>query len=476
MFDIVIIGAGPAGMSAAQQAGKLGARTALVTTGYVGGMATTDGPVPVRTLAHAARLVREAQQLQQYGIAAVPPQVDYPKLLDRVREVVVEVYEKVSLLEELQALDVAVYENVGAARFLDPHTISAGGINIQGAKFIICAGGRSRPLPVPGFEHTITHSDAWSLREIPESMIVVGSGATGAQVASIFNAFGTRVSMFEIAPRILMTEDEDVSKVVREAFLAHGMEVTEGFDGIDAFEQTGSGIRMTYRHQGRQLRCEASLAVMAVGWQANAAELNLEATGVDLDRRGFIAVNDYMQTSVPHIFAAGDINGRMMLVSTSSNEGYFAASNAVEGLKYPVRYDLIPMGSFTDPEYAQIGLTEAAARETYEVAVATVEFSDYPRSIIDGRPAGFCKMIADKKTLRILGCHVVGERAVETVQLVAAGMKAGLTVEQLAELPLSFPTYVAIVSWTAYEIVEQLGLATGVPRWLRHPRRTTPPT
>ncbi len=470
MFDVIIIGAGPAGMNAAQQAAKLGARTALISEGYVGGMATTDGPVPVRTLAHAARLVREAGQLEQYGISSVPPVVDYPKLLERVRDVVVEVYEKVNHVEELEALDVAVYENVGPAHFADPHTVVADGLHVQGNKIIICAGGHSRPLPIPGFEHTVTHSDAWSLDAIPESMIVVGSGATGAQVASIFNAFGTSVSMFEIAPRILMTEDEDVSQVIKKAFHKHGIRITEGFDGIDTFEKTADGVRMIYRLNGEAQACEASLAVMSVGWMANAEGLNLKAAGVELDRRGFIQVNDYMQTNVPHIFAAGDINGRMMLVSTSSNEGYFAASNAVEGLKYPLQYDLIPMGSFTDPEYAQIGLTEAAASEQYDIAVATVGFDEYPRSIIDGHPAGFCKMIADRKTGRILGCHVVGERAVEIVQLVAAGMKAGFTVEGLAELPLSFPTYVAIVSWAAYEIVEQLGLDTGVPRWLRHPK------
>jgi pyruvate/2-oxoglutarate dehydrogenase complex dihydrolipoamide dehydrogenase (E3) component len=470
MYDVIIIGAGPAGLNAAQQAGKLGARTALISTGYVGGMAATDGPVPVRTLAHAARLVREAQQLERYGISSTSPKVDYSKLLDRVREVVVEVYDKVSHVDELEALDVAVYENVGAVRFIDPHTVAAEDVELRGEKIIICAGGHSRPLPIPGFDLTVTHSDAWSLADVPESMIVVGSGATGAQVASIFNSFGTKVSMFEIAPRILMTEDEDVSRVVKEAFLGHGMEITEGFDGIDAFKKTDNGIRMTYRLNGEVLACEASLAVMAVGWMANAEELNLQAAGVELDRRGFIQVNEYMQTNVPHIFAAGNINGTMMLVSTGSNEGYYAAINAIEGPKYPLHYDLIPMGSFTDPEYAQIGLTEAKAREQYDVAVSTVQFEDYPRSIIDGRPQGFCKMIADKESHSILGCHVVGERAVETVQLVAAGMKAGLTVEQLAELPLSFPTYVAIVSWAAYEIVEQLGLDTGVPRWLRHPK------
>ncbi|MFL7839642.1 MAG: dihydrolipoyl dehydrogenase family protein [Candidatus Promineifilaceae bacterium] len=469
MYDIIIIGAGPAGLNAAQQAAKLGAKTALITKGYVGGMAATDGPVPVRALAYAARLVREAQQLEQYGISSTPPKVDYPKLMERVREIVVEVYEKVSQVEELEALNIAVYENAGAAHFMDSHTVAAHGVILRGEKIIICAGGHSRPLPIPGFELTYTHSEAWALDDIPKSMIVVGSGATGAQVASIFNAFGTKVSMFEVAPRILMTEDEDVSQVVKAAFQRQGIEVTEGMQGIDSFEKTVDSIRMTYRHEGQSKSCDADLAVMSVGWMANAQELNLQAAGVELDKRGFIATNEYMQTNVPHIFAAGDINGKMMLVSTGSMEGYYAATNAIEGPHYPLEYDLIPMGSFTDPEYAQIGLTEAKARQDHDIAVSTVQFSDYPRSIIDGRPEGFCKMIADRDTHKILGCHVVGERAVETVQLVAAGMKVGLTVEQLAEMPLSFPTYVAIVSWAAYEIVEQLGLDPGIPRWLRCP-------
>jgi pyruvate/2-oxoglutarate dehydrogenase complex dihydrolipoamide dehydrogenase (E3) component len=467
MYDIVIIGAGPAGLNAAEQAGKLGARAALVTAGYAGGMAATDGPVPVRTLAHAARLLREARQLERYGIHAGEPNLDYTRLLERVREVVVEVYEKVSQVNVLERLNVSVYENVGPASFVDAHTVTAGGLTVQGEKIIICAGGHARPLPIPGFEHTVTHSEAWELKEIPESMIVVGSGATGAQVASIFNAFGAKVHMFEIAPRILMTEDEDVSAAVRQAFEERGMEVTAGFEGIDSFEKTSDGVRMTYRVDGRTETADASVAVMSVGWMANAEELNLQAAGVETDRRGFIAVNDYLQTNVPHIFAAGDINGKRMLVSTASLEGYYAARNAVEGPHLNVYYNLIPVGSFTDPEYAQVGMTEAQAREEHDVLVATVRFEDYPRSLIDGRPEGFCKLIADENSHAILGCHVVGEHAVETVQLVAAGMQAGIAVEQLAELPLSFPTYVAIVGWAAYEIVEQMGLETGFPWWLR---------
>jgi pyruvate/2-oxoglutarate dehydrogenase complex dihydrolipoamide dehydrogenase (E3) component len=155
-----------------------------------------------------------------------------------------------------------------------------------------------------------------------------------------------------------------------------------------------------------------------------------------------------------------------MLVPTAYRSGYYAASNAVQGARFPMHPELVPFGSFTDPEYAQIGLTEAAARAAGDVVVARVEHAAFSRSIIDGRKRGFCKLIADRATRRILGCHVVGERAVDTVQLVTAGMAAGLTVDRLADLPLSFPTYGAVVGWAAYDIVRQLGLDRDRPYWM----------
>ena len=469
MYEVVVIGAGPAGLEAAQRAAELGAKTALVTKDFPGGMATHDGPVPVRTLAHAARLVREAHQLEQYGIASVHPQVDYSKLLGRVREVVTEVYDALNVKGELESKGVTIYEQTGLARFVDGNSIKTeSGLELRGEKIIICAGGHNRTLPIPGMEHTVTHSDAWSLTEIPESMVVVGSGATGAQVASIFNAFGTRVSMFEIAPRILITEDEDVSAAVAAAYRANGIEVFEGFDGIEAVEKLENRCRFRYTINGQSQFVDASLVVMAIGWEANADGLNLAAANVETNQRGYIQVNEYLQTSAPHIFAAGDINGRSMLVPSSSQEGYFAATNAVLGCRHRLQLDLVPMGSFTNPEYAIIGLTETKARETCDCVVSTIRFDQFPRSIIDGRTTGFCKLVVDRTTHEILGCHVVGERAVETVQLVAAGMKAGITVEQLAYIPLSFPTYVAIVGWAASDIARQLGLDEGRSRWEPH--------
>ena len=219
MTDIIVVGAGPAGVLAALRAADLGARTTLVTRADFGGMAANDGPVPVRTLAHAARLIREARQLGQYGVSVSEPTLDYPRLLERVREVVNDARAHSSLRQQIDALGVTVHEHAGVVRFADQHIIETeDGRRLQAQKIIICTGGESRRLSIPGFELTNTHSDAWGLTSVPESMLVLGAGATGVQVASIFNAFGSAVQLFQTGPRILPNEDEDVSAEVAAAF------------------------------------------------------------------------------------------------------------------------------------------------------------------------------------------------------------------------------------------------------------------
>src|SRR5215475_5600057 len=210
---------GPAGVVAALRAADLGAQTVLVTNAKFGGMADNDGPVPVRTLAHAGRLLRDARQLSRYGIAVSEPVLNYAKLLGRVREIVREVRTNSSLRQQIDSLGATVHENAGIARFVDSHTIeTTAGLRLSADKVIICTGGVSRRLPIQGFELTSTHSDTWALTSVPPSMLVVGGGATGVQVASIFNAFGTRIQLFEAGPRILATEDEDVAAAASRAF------------------------------------------------------------------------------------------------------------------------------------------------------------------------------------------------------------------------------------------------------------------
>jgi pyruvate/2-oxoglutarate dehydrogenase complex dihydrolipoamide dehydrogenase (E3) component len=335
---------------------------------------------------------------------------------------------------------------------------------------IVCTGGTSRRLSVPGFELTNTHSDAWALTSVPPSMLVVGAGATGVQVSSIFNAFGSRVRLFQSGPRILPTEDEDVSAAVAAAFREAGIEVHENIRTIESFEKTQTGVRMIFSRDVVRDSAEAALAVVAVGWAANTAGLSLAAAGVETDHRGFVKVDEYLRTSTPHIFAAGDITGRLMLVPQAIQDGFVAATNAVRGPTMTMGDPVSPIGSFTNPEYAQVGLTEAKARQKRDVVVAVVHFDSTTRTIIDGHKVGFCKLIVDRKTCRMLGCHVVGERAVEITQVAAIAITTRMRVDDLANIPLSFPTYAGILARVAAKAARELNLKVS---WQAHQAEST---
>jgi dihydrolipoamide dehydrogenase len=446
-------------MIAALRAADLGAKTVLVTRDGFGGMAANDGPVPVRTLAHAARLLRDARQLDRYGIAVGEPILDYTRLLARVREVVEDVRAHSTFRVQLDQLGVVVNEHCGIVRFTDRHTVEVGnGLRLNADRFIICTGGTSRKLSVPGAELTATHSDAWALTVVPPSMVVIGGGATGAQVASVFNAFGSRIQLFQAGPRILPAEDEEVSGTVADAFRESGIEVRENFGVIESFEKTPEGIRMRFSKDGEQQNTEASLAVIAIGWTANTAGLDLARAGVETDKRDFVRVDEFLRTSAQHVFAAGDVTGRMMLVPQAIQAGFVAATNALRGATMKELNAPAPIGSFTEPEYAQVGLTEARAQANGEIVVARVSFDSTTRTIIDGRTHGFCKLIVDSNNRQILGCHVVGERAVEITQVAAVCMAAHMRVDDLAQVPLSFPTYAGVLGRVAAQASRTLNL------------------
>ena len=459
MTSVLIIGGGPAGMVAALRAGDLGAATTLVTCDKFGGMAANDGPVPVRTLAHAARSMRNARQLGRYGIDIGEPRLNYSRLLERVKEIVKDVGAHSTFRQQLNSAGVTIHEDCGVARFTDTHTIETdSGLSLTADKMIICTGGMNRRLSVPGAELTATHSDAWALTAVPESIIVIGGGATGAQVASVFNAFGSRIQLFQAGPRILPTEDEEVSAAMAAAFRESGIDVRENFGVIESFEKTSSGVRMNFSKDGQTHSTEATLAVTAIGWAANTEDLDLASAGVETDRRNFVRVDEYLRTSAEHVFAAGDVTGRMMLVPQAIQQGFVAGTNAVKGATLKEFDGPAPIGSFTDPEYAQVGLTEAQAQAKGELVVAKVCFDSTTRTIVDGRTTGFCKLIVDHATRQILGCHVVGERAVEITQVAAVCMAAHMPVDDLAQVPLSFPTYAGVLGLAAAQATRRLNL------------------
>jgi dihydrolipoamide dehydrogenase len=431
----------------------------------MGGTCTNDGCVPTRVLAKAARLVRDAQQFDEYAISGDVRGFDLEALLSRTQQIVYRVHEKKQLIEHLQDVGVDVLSEVGPARFHDAHTVSLpDGRQLQAQKFILCAGGSARRIDFPGSDYALTHHDVWSMTALPASIAIVGGAATGCQLASIFSAFGAKVSLLEVAPRILAAEDEIISSTIHDVFCRRDIDIHCGIQGVDSIEKTADGLRLHFRRDDALKALDVQAVILAVGWVGYGDALNVAAAGIET-HRGYVPVNDYLQSSVPHIYAAGDLNGRMMLVQSASYEARVAVENAILNGRQRNEHEIVPHGGFTDPEYGSVGLTEAQAREAHDCLVATVPYSDIDRAVIDGYTDGYCKLIISAETHRILGAHVVGEQAVEVVQMIAAGMAADMWVEQLAELELAYPTYTAIVGIAARQLVRQLGVVPLVPEW-----------
>jgi pyruvate/2-oxoglutarate dehydrogenase complex dihydrolipoamide dehydrogenase (E3) component len=461
-FDVVVIGAGPAGTAAALRAADLGAKTALITRGAFGGMAANEGPIPVRVLAHAARLAREARQLARYGIGVERPALDYPKLVGRAHEVVAEARRQSTLLEQITDAGVELFERAGTAEFADAHTVrSAAAPALRGERIVICSGGVSRALDAPGADLTVTPADAFALKAVPKSTIVIGAGATGAQVASIFNALGSSVTICQAGPRIVASEDPEVSDAVAAAFREDGIAIHQGFGAIERIDRSAAGVTVTLGDE-RRTRIEGELAVCAIGWRADTEALKLHRAGVATNARSFIEVDDWLRTSAAHIYAAGDALGRSMLVPPAVRDGFIAGNNAAGADPVTVPAGVEPIGSFTDPEYAKVGLTEEQARG-YDAMVARASYAETTRPIIDGRTRGFCKLVIDRGTHKVLGCHIVGERAVEVAQMAAIAMTAEMTVDAVARIPLSFPTYANVFGRAALRAVRELGGNAGSP-------------
>jgi pyruvate/2-oxoglutarate dehydrogenase complex dihydrolipoamide dehydrogenase (E3) component len=471
-YDLVVIGGGPAGVTAALRARELGAeRVALVDRGLLGGTCTNDGCAPTRVLAKTARLLRDSEQFAAYGLIAERPTVDFQRVLSRTQEVVYQLQEKKQLIAHLQEANITTLINVGRAQFANPHELSfERGGGVQADKFIIAAGGRPRRLDFPGADLAITHSDVWTLDHLPQSMIIVGTGATGCQIASIFEVFGCKVTLLEIAPRILPPEDADVSAQMAEHLQARGITIVTGMTGVNRIERQAGQLCLFYAMPDGERSQLAEMVLLSVGWPSNADTLNLAAAGVEM-RGSFVAVDDTLRTNVPHIYAAGDITGRMMLVQSAAHQARVAAENAILGSNSVAQHNLVPHGGFTDPEYASVGLNEAEAHDSYDVVVAKVPYGDMDRAVIDDRTVGFCKLVVDRASHKIVGAHVVGEQAVEVVQVIAAGMAGDLRVEHLASLEFSYPTFAAIVGVAARQIARDINAVPIAQEWRLLTRR-----
>jgi glutathione reductase (NADPH) len=448
-YDVLVVGGGPAGMAAAERAAELGAKTAVVERSALGGTCLNSGCVPTRVLAKTARLYREVRTAFDYGIVVQEPAVDWKRTVTRVQETVQRVLQAKQYDAMMERLRIDLIS--GQAKFTGAHTLDVDGQELTAGSIILCVGGAARRLPITGADLSVLPDEVLALTELPRRLAIIGGGHTGAQLTTVFNAFGSEVLLLDVAPRLLLTEDHDVAAFVGQSFTSKGIRLETGIQGIEGIARNSmyGDLRITWTKNGEASTAEVDAVIMAAGWPANIPGLGLEAAGVET-ARSFIPVDDYLRTNVPHIFVAGDANGSSMLVQAAVFEGETAGSNAVLGATRTTPHHLLPEGGFTDPDYAGVGLTEEQARERDpECHSCTVPYAAVERPIIDDREPGFLKLVTDRHRELILGAHAVGENAVEVVQAVASAMAAGTDLATLARIKFAYPTYSAIIGHAA---------------------------
>lgn len=460
-YDVLVVGAGPAGTAAALRAAELGARVAVVEAGATGGTCVNSGCVPTRVLAKTARLMREVRTADTYGISVTEQRIDWPTTVARVRATVDRVRATKDDAGRFDAAGVDLLR--GRARFVSAHELEVRPVDgaageprrVRAEHVVLCVGGHSRRLPVPGAELATMPEEVLDLPDLPARVAVVGAGNTGAQLVTIFNAFGSDVTLLEVAPRILAQTDADVSAHVERAFREQGVRVETGIGTVESLERADDGIRLAWSADGVSDAVVVDAVVMAAGWPAAIEDLGLEAAGVHAEK-GRIPVDEYLASNVGHVYVAGDANGTAMLVQAANAEAEAAARNAVLGTTVRTPHHLLPAGGFTDPDYADVGLTEEQARERDEHCVAVlVPYEDLERPVIDDRPRGFLKLVADRRREYLLGAHAVGENAVEVIQAVTTAMAAGVDVATLAKVEFAYPTYSAAIGVAARRLLEE---------------------
>jgi pyruvate/2-oxoglutarate dehydrogenase complex dihydrolipoamide dehydrogenase (E3) component len=458
-MKIIVVGGGPAGIKAALRARELGADVTLIESKRLGGTAFNEGPAPVRTLARAARLRADTGLFSTFGLDGEAPRVNFKEVISNANRVAAYANEVRQVTAQVNEKGIEVIDEAGPAHFVDTRTLEvADGRRFEADRIILAVGGAPRKLPIPGNEMALSFHDLWALEELPSRVTVVGGSATGCQLASILIDFGAEVDIIEFNDRLTPPSDEDISHGLEAAFRSRGMNVLTGTRS-DAIEKVNGRLNVLYTHGETQASLETDAVFLMVGWPANLSELNLEAAGITL-RGPYIQTDEYLRTNVHEILVAGDANGVSMFVQSAIHQGSVAAHNAVLGAQQLYTPTALATGSFTDPEYGSVGLTEAQAREKHDCIVEVVTYDKLPRAVMDGRTDGMCKLIFDSTTLKLLGAHVLGSYSAEVIQVAATCMAAGMTVTQIAELELAFPTFTEAIGIAARRVCRGLRLET----------------
>lgn len=457
-WDLLVIGAGPAGYVGALHGAALGARTAVVEPGPVGGTCLNRGCIPTKTLSATAEVLNTVRRAAEYGIEVGEVRVDFAKAMARQRQVVDRLRRGIQFLFKKQGVELLA----GTARFADPHRLVLAGpdgteARLEADRILVATGSRPAVPAAFGYdgEQVLTSDEALALPELPKSLVILGGGVIGCEFASFFATLGTKVSIVELMETILPPLDREVSAAVHSALKKRGVAIHTGVQAT-AVEKTAQGVRLVL-NTGAVVEGERLL--VSVGRRAATDGLALERAGIATTPRGEIPVDERMLTSVPHIGAAGDvIAGRYKLAHTASREATVAVDNLL-GRAARMDYRAVPGVVFTSPEAAGVGLTEAEALSWAERegksagAVRTGKFSFVAngKALAGGEYEGFVKVVAGPEG-EILGAHIVGPHASDLVAEATLAIQNGLRLEDLRRTIHAHPTLAEAI-WDAAEAI-----------------------
>jgi pyruvate/2-oxoglutarate dehydrogenase complex dihydrolipoamide dehydrogenase (E3) component len=453
-YDLVIIGGGSAGLSAASFAAQFGARVAIVEKHRIGGDCTWTGCVPSKTLRKAAKVAHAMRTAGRYGLSSVEPAVDLKAVMDHVRSVVGEIYDEESP-EVLRAGGIDVY--LGGARFLDPHTLAAGEARLSARKVLIATGAHPFIPPIQGLAGVgyLTYESIWELETLPRHLLVVGAGPIGCEMAQAFRRLGSEVTLVASRDRLLPRDEPDASRVLDKVFGSEGIEIVYNARVELAWRDEANDPQIHIGAGSNGLVGDALL--IAAGRRPNVTGLDLENAGVDYGAEG-IQVDDNLRTSQRHIYAAGDCTGSYQFTHYAGWQAAMAVRNALlPGTSRGVT-DRVPWATFTDPEVAHVGLSEDQARMGFGDDVMTCHWpmSKVDRARTEGEPAGFIKLI-HRKNGTLLGTTIVAAQAGEMIHEWIVALDQGIKVGDLSNALHVYPTYsIASMQAAAAIRVEQL--------------------
>lgn len=462
-YDLVAIGGGTAGLVTSAGAAALGARTALVERDRLGGECLWTGCVPSKAMIGSARIADAFRRAGAFGLAPRDPAPDGSAVLESVREVRARVQPHDDPAR-FRAMGVDVVE--GEARFLSPEEIEVGSRRIRGRKFVIATGSRPAIPPIEGLETAgyYTHETAFDRETLPGSVLILGGGPIGIEFAQAYARLGVDVAVVEMEDRILPREDPELSVRLEEALAGEGIRILTGRRAVEA-APAGEGVSVAVEGPDGRRVLEAAAVLVAAGRKPNVEALGLEAAGVETGPEG-VVVDDRLRTSRHHIFAAGDVTGGLRFTHVADHEARSVVRNALFPFPSRVRYDSVPWCTFTDPELAHVGLTEAEARERDGDGVRTYvyDLEGLDRAITDRAASGCVKLVTDARG-RILGGHLLAPEAGTMIAEVALAMEHGLRVGDLSRLVHAYPTMAEGVRRAA-DLYYRAKLTDRTRRWL----------